>query len=97
MESQELIAVLAFAGVLVGVLAGALGNRALMRRNNKHNPGNPDGDGVRAAITALATEMGGIRSELKGIRSGQGKLLDAIGNLATDIGILKDRGERSGS
>lgn len=40
MDTSVLIAILAFAGVLIGVLAGALGNRALMRRNHGgDNPG----------------------------------------------------------
>lgn len=58
MDVAVLLGILAFAGVLIGVLAGAFGNRALMRRNN-NNRVNPYQDLLPPGKCAFEGEMWG--------------------------------------
>ena len=102
METSVLLGILAFAGVLIGVLAGSRGQKLLDRRNHHDADGNPgkggnpgpiyiQANGMREQLKAMTNEMKGIRGELQGIRTGQGKVLDALGVTSAELAVIKDR------
>lgn len=101
MEPEMLVGVLAFAGVVITALAGLLVRERRRNGNPGHHLGLPPGcpyvqAGGKVALSdeTLAVLTGGlesIRSEVAGVRSAQGKILDGMGKQETMLAIIKER------
>lgn len=77
-------------GAVLVALVGVLGALLVRERRRNGNPGHP------AAHCLLADEAWrgrwkGMAEEMKGVRSGEGKVLDKLDEIFTTLVVIKDR------
>lgn len=101
MTEELLVGALGFTGVVITALAGLLVRERRRNGNPGHNPGLPSGcpyvvAGGKVALSedtlaVLTGGLDGIKSEVAGVRSLQGKVLDSMGEQKTTLAVIKER------